>query len=256
MKKPLVVGNWKLNPVAITDAQTLARAVATKTKRYAPAVDVVVAPPFPFLSEVARTLKKHAVQLGAQDVFFEESGPHTGEVSAGMLQDIGVQYVIVGHSERRARGETDEVVAQKTIAALRRRLTPIVCIGEHARDARGDFYTVVAKQLAASLQGVSSAQVAKLVIAYEPVWAISAGDGKGKTATPEDVEEMALFIFKELAKHYNRTTARRVRLLYGGSVNPQNAPALGTIENIGGFLVGGASLRPDDFAAIVKNMCI
>jgi len=241
---PLIVGNWKLHPTNLADAVALAGGVAQATKTEEPYV--AVAPPFPYLSEVGKKMKKKPVALAAQDVFAQAAGPFTGEVSTPQLKDLGVTFVIVGHSERRAMGETDEAVRAKTDAVLKHRLTPIVCIGERERDEQGSFYSYIEQQLHALTEGMKPAELKRVVIAYEPIWAI----GTGNTATAVDVKEMQLFIETYLTKRFGRLAARAVRLLYGGSVKPHNAAELHAEGGMNGFLVGGASLQAKDFQAI------
>ncbi|MCD5381026.1 MAG: triose-phosphate isomerase [Candidatus Pacebacteria bacterium] len=249
MKKtvPLVVGNWKLNPVTMSDASDLAQATARKHRKTSDAY-VAIAPPATYLAEAGKKICKSTVSLAAQDVSVNNMGAHTGEVSIMQLRDLGVEFVIIGHSERRAAGETNEEVQKKTLIALKHRLVPIVCIGERERDDQGNFFTFIEKQLRSLGKVLTSAQIKKAVIAYEPIWAIGTGD----TATADDVKEMQLFIESVLTKIYDRPTAKSVRLLYGGSVKPGNAAILHTEGGMKGFLVGGASLKVDDFAAIVK----
>jgi triosephosphate isomerase len=249
MKKtvPLIVGNWKLNPLTLADSSALATAVAKKNKT-SPKVLIAIAPPFPYLSEVGKKIAKSSVALAAQDVHYEVIGAATGEVSVLQLKDLGVQYVIVGHSERRALGETDEIVRRKVEVVLKHRLIPVVCVGERERDDQGNFYTFIEAQLRSLAEVLPAAAIKKVVIAYEPIWAI----GTGLTATPDDVKEMQLFIESVLTKLYDRPTAKKVNLLYGGSVKPQNAMELHQIGDMGGFLVGGASLSAEDFSAIIK----
>lgn len=254
MKKPsavrprLVIANWKMNPITESDASRLAKAIAKKAPR--PRATVVIAPPTPHLSAVRKALPK-AFGLGAQDGHEKESGPLTGNVSLRTLYAYGVRTVILGHSERRKEGETDERVNVKVRAALALDMTPVVCIGELARDHHGRYFSTVEAQLRAALSGVKRTEVERVVIAYEPVWAISAGDGKGQTATPGDAHEMKLFIQKILVELYGRSAAMRVRILYGGSVNRTNAEDLVAQGEVDGFLVGGASLKPDEFAEII-----
>lgn len=249
MKKtvPLIVGNWKLNPVKLADASKLAQMIARKHKSISEPY-VAIAPPFPYLSEVGKKIQKSSVALAAQDVYFKNIGAHTGEVSVLQLKDLGVEYVIVGHSERRAMGESDYDVQQKVEMILKHRLIPIVCIGERERDEQGNFFTFVEEQLRSLAEVLPSAQIKKVIIAYEPIWAI----GTGLTASAENVKEMQLFIETVLTKIYDRPTARAVRLLYGGSVKPQNAAELHSQGGMNGFLVGGASLNAEDFVAIIK----
>jgi triosephosphate isomerase len=244
---PLIVGNWKLNPQSLAEAITLATGVARGYKKQEVPY-VAVAPTAIHLSEVAKKLTRSTVMLAAQDVSTEPMGAFTGEISAMQLRDSGVTFVIVGHSERRAQGESDEIVQKKTLMALKNNLTPIVCIGESKRDTHGEFFNRVQAQLKSLCKGLSPAQIKKIVIAYEPIWAI----GTGKTATADDVKEMQLFITSVLSKLYDRKTAQAVRLLYGGSVKPQNAAQLQAEGGMNGFLVGGASLKAADFLAIIK----
>lgn len=249
MKKsvPLIVGNWKLNPVTLTNAVTLAQSIASKQKKVTEPY-VAVAPPFIYLAEVGKKIQKSAISLVAQDVYFKDIGAHTGEISALQLKNLGVEYVIIGHSERRAMGESDADVQQKVQIVLKHRLVPIVCVGERERDEQGNFFTFVEEQLRSLAEFLPAAQIKKVVIAYEPIWAI----GTGVTATADDVKEMQLFIETVLTKIYDRPTARAVRLLYGGSVKPQNAAELHNEGDMNGFLVGGASLNAEDFVSIIK----
>lgn len=243
---PLIIGNWKLNPGTAQEAKVLAQGVRKLAAKYAPAT-VVVAPPFVFIPEVAKALNLK-VGLGAQDMHYEERGAVTGEIGAGMLASFGVTHVILGHSERRALGETDGAINKKVHAALKRKLVPVVCIGEQTRDPHGQFYQLIADQLRALAVGLKPAELTRVVIAYEPIWAI----GTGVTATAEHVKEMQLFIVSTLTKLVDRKTAEKVRLIYGGSVKESNAKELYTEGGMSGFLVGGASLTPVEFAAIIK----
>ncbi|MEY2665047.1 MAG: hypothetical protein RLZZ480_152 [Candidatus Parcubacteria bacterium] len=246
-KTALVIGNWKLNPTTLAEAQKLAGDVA-KVYKSSDSVKVAVAPSFVHIGEAAKKIGKRPIFLAAQDVSVEPMGPFTGDVSAMQLRDMKVEYVIIGHSERRAKGETDQEVQKKVLAALKNNLTPVVCIGERERDTKGDFYSFVEKQVKSLASVLGAAQIKKVVIAYEPIWAI----GTGKTATPADVKEMQLFLLSTLTKLYDRATAQKVQLLYGGSVKADNAKALHTEGGMHGFLVGGASLKADDFIQIIN----
>jgi len=248
---PLVIGNWKLNPTTSAAAKTLFLAVRKKLKKDS-GVMVAVAPPFPFIPDLTRLSPSGRLPVAAQDVFYEDAGAFTGEVSPTMLASFGVSYVIIGHSERRALGETDEQVNKKIQAVLKRKMTPVVCIGERERDSQGNFYGFIEAQLRALANGLTSRQMAQVVIAYEPIWAI----GTGKTATPDDVKEMQLFITTVLTKLYDRPTGKRVRIIYGGSVKPDNAAALHSGGGMNGFLVGGASLVADDFIKIISSVTV
>lgn len=254
MKKnvPLVIGNWKLNPKTLTAAEELASAIAKAFKKSAVPY-IGVAPTSLHITGVAKKINKSSMMLGAQNVSEYTVGAHTGEQSALQLKDAGVSFVIVGHSERRAAGETDKQVAQKLKAVLAAKLVPVVCVGESKRDKEGDFYKFVETQIKSFAKGLTPAQLKKVVIAYEPIWAISTTRGNnGQIATSGDVKEMQLYIEKVLTKLYDRKTAQTVRLIYGGSVKPHNAAELHTVGGMHGFLVGGASLKAEDFIAITK----
>jgi triosephosphate isomerase len=245
----LVIANWKMNPITEADAGRLARAIVKKASR--PRAQVVIAPPAAHLAAVRAALSK-SFGLGAQDGHERDTGPLTGNISLRTLYSYGVRTVILGHSERRKEGETDARVNAKVRAALLLGITPVVCIGELTRDHHGKYFSTVEAQLRATLSGVKRSEIERVVIAYEPVWAISSGDGKGQTATPGDAHEMKLFIQKILVELYGRTSAMRVRIIYGGSVNRANAEDLVVKGEVDGFLVGGASLKPDEFADIIK----
>ena len=252
MKKnqSIVIGNWKMNPQTLVEAKR----IVTKTKAVARTLEhtlVVACPPFPFVSLVASKRNSGAsgnrVHAGVQNAFFEEQGAYTGEVSTHMLADIGVEYVIVGHSERRARGETDVDVSKKVVAVTQSGMTAVLCVGETVRDAQGAYLNTLREQIKASLQAFPKRQLSQLIIAYEPVWAI----GTGKTATPVEVQEVHLFI-REQIRANSPEDAGRVTVLYGGSVNEKNAQALFAMPDVDGGLVGGASLNAKQFVEIVK----
>ena len=215
------------------------------------AVEVVIAPPFTAIAKVVESLDKaQNIKVGAQNMHWEHSGPFTGEISAAMLRDLFVRYVVLGHSERRQMfHETDEIVNRKVRAAIEATLRPIVCVGETLEQReRGSVEKILSLQLHGSLAGVSSKDLHETVIAYEPVWAI----GTGRNATPEQAQEAHAFIRETLTKLSDATTADRVRIQYGGSVKPENAGALMSQPDIDGALVGGASLDPRGFAQIVQ----
>jgi triosephosphate isomerase len=245
-RRPFVAGNWKMH-MLILEAIDLVAKVRKASPGLADA-EIVVLPPFTALNEVDKVLEGSAVRLGAQNLFWEEKGAYTGEVSAGMLRDAGCQYAVIGHSERRLLfGETDSAVNKKIQTALRFGLKPIVCIGE-TLDQRegGKTIAVIEAQLGAALEGLSQEQFRNVVIAYEPVWAI----GTGRTATPDQAEEVQAFIRRKLAEKCGKKTSDCAIIIYGGSVKPDNAFALFLMENIDGFLVGGASLEADSFLKI------
>jgi triosephosphate isomerase len=246
MRKPLIAGNWKMN----TDGETataLARAISDASPGYG-AVDLLVCPPFCYLKTVSSVLAGGTVMCGAQNMYHEKNGAFTGEISAAMLKDCGATHVVLGHSERRhILGETDEAVNQKTLAAHEAGLIPIVCVGELVSEREaGRTVEVIRRQFDLSLAGLSAELMAATVIAYEPVWAI----GTGKVATPGQAEEMHAALRDSIVDRYNAETADRVRILYGGSVKPDNAAELLGQPNVDGALVGGASLKADDFLAI------
>jgi triosephosphate isomerase len=205
------------------------------------------------LPVVHDVLLESNIGLGAQNVFWEDSGAFTGEISAPILKDIGVQYVIIGHSERRQYfGETDETVNKRIKAALKHDLTPIVCVGEVLKERESNkTFDVIKKQCEGAFAGLTSEQMEKLIIAYEPVWAI----GTGKTATPAQAQEVHQFIRKLLTKLYGDNVAQTVRIQYGGSVKPENSAELMSQPDIDGALVGGASLKAESFIGIIKNSC-
>ncbi len=249
MRRPFIAGNWKMNmdrASAVALASGLAEATADLE-----GVEVAVCPPSVYLEAVAAALKGSKVGLGGQNMYFEPSGAYTGEISAAMLLDIGCQYVILGHSERRhVFGETDEGINKKVKVALEVGLTPIVCVGETLPQREsGDTMSVIRRQFDGSLAGLSDADMKKIVIAYEPVWAI----GTGRTATPQQAEEVHLALRKILESCYNNKIAETVRIQYGGSVKADNAAELLGQSNIDGALVGGASLKVDSFMGIIDG---
>jgi triosephosphate isomerase len=237
----LIAGNWKMNCLA-AEAVALARAIAAGAQ--AITADLVICPTALHVAAVAEALQGSVVAVGGQDCHQVKQGAHTGDISGPMLRDGGATWVILGHSERRHdHGETDELVREKTLAAVEAGLTPIVCVGETADQRSGGQETeIVGWQLAGSLPKPFTG-----VVAYEPCWAI----GTGKTATVEDVAIMHAFIREELVRQFG-DAGRGIRILYGGSVNRGNAAALLAVPNVGGALVGGASLKPDDFLAIAR----
>ncbi|MEK7639253.1 MAG: triose-phosphate isomerase [Patescibacteria group bacterium] len=247
---PLIVANWKMNPSTQEDALALAVAVAKKQKQQKNA-KVVLAVPFPYLTEIAKKITRSTVRLAAQNLSTEPLGAFTGEVSAAQLRNLGVEYVIIGHSERRAMGETNEQVQKKILMALKHSLTPIVCIGEKTRDEHGAFFGVVETQLRSIAGVLKAADIKKVVIAYEPIWALSTTKN-GHVATPDDAKEMQLFIESVLTKLYDRKTARTVRVMYGGSVNATNVTGFHHEGGMAGFLVGGASLKAEEFNKIIS----
>ncbi len=246
MKRLLIAGNWKMN-LDREKAIALAKGVAAGAAALGD-IDWLVCPPSVYLDAVGRELKGTSVGLGGQNAYHEASGAFTGETSVAMLKDVGCRYVILGHSERRhVLGETNEAIQKKVLASLAGGLTPIVCVGEllEDRDA-GRTTDVVSAQLDGSLKDLSAEQVQACVLAYEPVWAI----GTGRTASPEQAQEVHSDLRKQVADRYNSGVAAAVRILYGGSVKPGNAGELLGQADIDGALVGGASLEVDKFLGI------
>lgn len=245
---PLLAGNWKMHGVG-SEAVALAGAVADGVQGVSNR-DVLLAPAFPSLTAVAERLKGSRVLLSAQNLHWEDKGALTGEVSGPMLTAVGCTHVIVGHSERRHLfGDTDEWVARKVAAALRNRLTPIVCVGETLQEREAnETWAVIDRQIRAALFGLDAAAIARLVLAYEPVWAI----GTGKVATPEQAQDVHHSIRALLAELAGPAVAATVRILYGGSVKPDNIDSLMRQPDLDGALVGGASLNPADFMRIVR----
>jgi len=245
---PIIAGNWKMNKTT-TEARDLAnriKSLVTGVKNR----EIVLAPPFTALQTVGEAIRGTNLVLAAQNFFWEERGAFTGEISGEMLLDLGCRYVIIGHSERRQYfGEVDEVVNKKLRQALLKGLYAIVCVGETlAEREEGKTNQVIEGQVTSALKSITEAEMHKIVIAYEPVWAI----GTGKTATPEQAEEIHMFIRKKILTLYSGNVAETLRIQYGGSVTPENASAIMAMPDIDGALVGGASLKPDSFATIVK----
>lgn len=247
-RKTVIAGNWKMFKTQ-AEAAALIKSLQAEVEGY-DEVEVVVCPTFTSLAEVNRLLQNSTIQLGAQDVYWEDEGAYTGEISAAMLLDCGCRYVIIGHSERRQYfGETDETVNRKLRKVLETALTPIVCIGETLEEREdGRVAEVVLGQLELALKGLTEDEVSRIIIAYEPVWAI----GTGRTATPEVAQEVHSMIRQWLADNVSDEIASMVRVLYGGSVKPGNVVELMGKPDLDGALVGGASLDASTFAKIVK----
>lgn len=249
MKKPLplIAGNWKMFktvPEAVASVKALIRLAGHITD-----IQIMIAPPYTALFAVSATIEGSRILLGAQDVFWEKEGAFTGEISASMLVSAGCRFVIIGHSERRQFfGETDEMVNKKVKCVVRENLAPVMCIGETGsqREA-GKTFSVLDKQIQVGLENMVSDDLNNLVIAYEPVWAI----GTGKTATKEQAQEAHRFIRNRIEESFGKSIARSVRILYGGSVKPDNISELMAMPDINGALVGGASLKPETFSQII-----
>ena len=250
MRKPFIAGNWKMN----TDsASAIALASGLKAELSdVDTVDVAVCPPFVYLQSVAAALSASNIALGSQNVYCEEKGAFTGEISCGMLKDVSCTYAIIGHSERRhVMGETDTLINKKISAAIKGGLMPIFCVGELLEEREnGTTNDVVTRQIKNGLEGLCPESVQAVTIAYEPVWAI----GTGLTATPEQAQEVHAMIRGLLAELYNDEIAQSMRIQYGGSAKPSNTAELMAQPDVDGLLVGGASLKVEDFAAMVKTV--
>ena len=249
MRTPIIAGNWKLNNT-ISEAVELTSGLKDLVEEITD-IEIVVAPPFTALDAVGKVIKDSNIALAAQDVYWEDSGAYTGEVSVPMLKDVGCKYVIVGHSERRQFfNETNDSVNQKVKAVLSHGIHSILCVGEQLEDREaGRTEAVIKEHVTGGVANLSGDKLLSCVIAYEPVWAI----GTGKTATPEQAQEVHKYIRNLLKEIYSNEIASQVRIQYGGSVKPENAAELMAQPDVDGALVGGASLQAESFAQIVKN---
>jgi triosephosphate isomerase len=248
MRRKIIAGNWKMNKT-ITEALDLVRALTIELKDIKD-VDVVVCPVFTALHSVSLALEGSIIKLGSQNLFWEEKGAFTGEVSAAMLKDTHCEYVIIGHSERRTLfKETNDQVNKKTKAALKAGLQPIICVGERLEERQANkTFAVIAEHVRGAFEGFSADDLATVIIAYEPVWAI----GTGQNATPDQAQEVHLFIRKMIADSFDKRVAEKVRIQYGGSVTPANIAVLLKQPDIDGALVGGASLKAESFVQLVQ----
>lgn len=255
VNKKLIVANWKTNPTTLREARILSGSIEAGVKSIKD-VEIVICPPFPYLSNIKRQISN--VKLGAQNCFWEQSGAYTGEVSPAMLKDLGCDYVIIGHSERKKHfGETNEIINKKLKAAFKAGLSAILCIGEDRRDSfdrRGHWTKEpdpeIKDQISGALAGLRKPRLSKISIAYEPVWAI----GTGNPATPDDVFSVKLFVRKILSELYDRKIADSVRVLYGGSTDKKNAASFIKDGRADGLLVGGASLDVEEFTEMITNI--
>jgi triosephosphate isomerase (TIM) len=249
MRMPFLAANWKMFKT-VSEAVVYAKEFRTLVKD-AQDVEIVLAPPFTALHAVAEACRNTNVAVAGQNLSWEKEGAFTGEISGGMLKEAGAEYVIIGHSERRRLyGETDQTVNRKTIAAFHANLVPIVCIGETLEEREGEqTLAVLDRQVKDGLDGLTAAQVAELVVAYEPVWAI----GTGRNATPEQANEAHAHIRGRLRQWFGADAAERCHVIYGGSVKPDNIKALAELPDVDGALVGGASLDPRSFLQIVTG---
>jgi len=249
---PLIIGNWKMNPQSASLAKKLFSDIKNELRgKVAKDTSVVIAPPSLYLEKAHKINgRSKYLTLGAQTVHHAKLGAYTGEVSISMLKDLEVTTVILGHSDRRATGETDELVNQKLRATIKAGMVGVVCIGENKRDTSGHYLSFIEQQIRKAMASISRAKLGQIVIAYEPIWAIGTGD----SATSTDIHEMKLFIEKIISDIYGRNMAKKVRIIYGGSVNKRNAKDLHKDGMMNGFLVGGASLHAEEFAEIIKEV--
>jgi triosephosphate isomerase len=247
-RKKIIVGNWKMNPLSSSEAEKIFVNVAKKLPTLKN-TEVVICPPFVFLDKLKK-IRTTKIRLGAQNAFYGEKGAFTGEISAEMLELLGVKYVILGHSERRAMGESNQDINKKIKAALFAGLVPIVCVGESERDESHKFFNVVKMQIEECLAGIPKNLISKMIIAYEPVWAI--GRNAVREATPEEFREMSIFTLKIISKKFG-TKIKMPRIIYGGSVDEKNASGFIREGEADGFLAGRASLNGDIFTEIVKT---
>lgn len=247
-KKPLIAGNWKMNPLTLNEAEVLFNSIKKQTKREKN-TEIVICPPFIYLANIKKLLNSN-IKLGAQDCFLQEKGAFTGEVSPKMLKNIGCNYVILGHSERRTKmEEKDEIILEKLKSALKFNLNPILCIGERKEEKKeGDTFEVLREQIKNSIGKLSNSKARDVIIAYEPVWAIGTGDN----CPPNEAMTVLMFIKKQLMKIISKKAAEKNLILYGGSVNSNNAKCY-MEAGFDGLLVGGSSLKPGDFAKIIKD---
>ena len=249
-RRPIIAGNWKMyktTPQALELANGLKGELSGISN-----IDIVLCPAFTVLSHVSQAINSSNLKLGAQDMYWQDEGAFTGEVSPVMLKDLGCEFVIIGHSERRQFfAESNKSVNKKIKAALKHGLTPIVCVGENLSERQADkTFDVIRNHITEGLAELTTEDVLKITIAYEPVWAI----GTGKTATPTQAQEAQAYIRKLLSRNFDSTTALRVRIQYGGSIKPDNIKELMMQPDIDGGLIGGASLKIDSFSQIIKNI--
>ena len=249
MRNPIIGGNWKMNKGTPSEAIEMLEELISLVKKI-DSVDIVIVPPFTVLFSAIQTVKNTNIMIGAQNMYYEEKGAFTGEVSPVFLKELGCKYVILGHSERRdIFNESDDLINKKLKKALKAGLNPIVCIGEHLEEREtGRTKDVIENQFKLTFKDLKSEELNRVTIAYEPIWAI----GTGKTATPEQAEEIHIFIRELIASIYGKNTAETVRIQYGGSIKPTNAKEIFKKENIDGGLVGGASLQSKSLYEIIK----
>ena len=248
--KKLIIANWKMNPTTPAEARKIFNTIKAGTARQRKA-EVIVIPPFVFLPLLKERYRSSKIKFGVQDVFWERKGPYTGEISTKQAKEVGASYVIVGHSERRALGETNQEVAKKVSAVLREGMRPILCVGEALRDRDGKYLEELYRQIKDSLSGVSSSRVSGVVIAYEPIWAI--GKGAKDAVDSHELQATIILIRKSLSRVYSKSIAMKMQVIYGGSVERGNVDELWK-SGVDGFLVGHASLSPKEFVEIIQSV--
>lgn len=244
----VIIANWKQNPETLPQARTLFRGIKTAATKLR-GVETIVCPPYIYLSELSKKTKSSKLALGAQDVSPWEGGAHTGDISPSMLVKMGVKTVIIGHSERREEGESDEIINTKIKTALKYNLRIVLCVGEKVRDTDGEYFSHIRKQIERALKGVARTKIPNIIIAYEPIWAI--GSQARRADTPESFIEMSIFIRKVLNERYGKSYAMKTVILYGGSVDEKNAESFLIHREVAGFLVGRASLDSEKFKQIL-----
>ncbi len=250
-KKNIVIANWKMNPSSLEEAKSIFN-FTKKTASVLKNTEVLVAPPFVYLGLLSKISRPKNLFITAQNSYFEEKGAFTGEVSNQMLKDLGVRFVLVGHSERRAMGEDNKIINKKLESVFEAGLTPILCIGESVRDREGSHLEFLKEQLKNSISGLQKKYMLGLIIAYEPVWTI--GKSYREAMSPTDIHETVLFIRKSLGELFGKDIASSVRILYGAAVEAPNARAIIDYGNVEGFLVGHASLKKEEFPEILKSV--
>ena len=247
----IIVANWKMNPSNFKRVNTLIQGIKREIKK-ADKAHLIICPPFIYLSSVKKALVKTKIKVGAQDLFWRNTGPFTSAISGIMLRDLGCNYVIVGHSERRiVFGDTSEIVNKKVKAALQSKLNPILCVGEQLKERKsGKTFSILKKELGEGLRGVSRKNIKKVLIAYEPIWAV----GARKSASSKEILEVTLFIRQIITRLYGKHISKRIKILYGGSVNVRNIRSIISGTPIDGLLIGRASLHSDQLSEIIKSL--
>lgn len=249
--KKIIIGNWKMTPASVVEAKAIFTGIKNTASKLRN-VQTIICPPFVYLSELKKISKGHRCVLGAQDSFYEsKEKAHTGEISPEMLANIGIEYVILGHSEKRASGDSSEIVNKKIIESLKNGATVVLCVGELERDEHGEYTKFITKEIEDSLNKVQKKFLDNLIIAYEPIWAI--GSNAKRVASPEDAFEISILIKKVLTGIYNKKIAMEVPILYGGSVNPKNSNSFLVDGQMDGLLIGRASLDAEKFNEILTT---